>query len=285
MRYTFNPMADPDPVLASLLKSRVELLDLSLRNPLLNYRPSVRRGVEIVDEKSAQVFDVLLLQEGSLRFHHTKESAPGAEEDDFTPGTLGTGEANVANSLAAPYTREALGERLRETHADAWLSLQERGANTLFLALGMLRWREEEPSTPDRLAPILLVPAKLERKSARAQWALSAADEDPGVNLSLAEKLRAAHGLSLPVDPPLETLEDLEKLFAAVEHAVADKPGWGVMRDRMALGFFGFGKFLMYRDLDPANWPAERSPARHEVLAGLLRDGFRDRGGVDPRSE
>src|SRR5688572_33420082 len=102
MRYTFSPMADPDPVLASLLKSRLDLLDLSLRNPLLNYRPSVRRGVEIVDEKSAHTFDVLFLQEGSLRFHPTKESSPDAEADDFTPGTLGTGEANAANSLATP---------------------------------------------------------------------------------------------------------------------------------------------------------------------------------------
>jgi very-short-patch-repair endonuclease len=276
-------MAEPDPVLASLLKSRVELLDLSLRNPLLNYRLSVRRGIDVVDETSAQIFDILHVQEGSLRFHPTKESGPDADQDEFTPGTIGTGQSNAANSLATPYTREVLAERLRETHSDAWLSLQERGANTLFLALGMLRWREEEPDTPDRLAPILLIPAKLERTSARAQWTLSAGDDDPGVNLSLAEKLRVSHGLSLPVDPPLDAVDDLERLFAAVEQAVADKPGWAVLRDRVALGFFGFGKFLMYRDLDPVNWPAERSPARHEVLAGLLRDGFRDRAGaVDP---
>lgn len=269
-----------DPIAELLLKARIDLLDLSLRNPLLNYRSSTRRGVEIVDEKSAQVFDALMVQEGSLRFHYTKESVAGEEPDEFTPGTLGTGEANAENSLAAPYTREALALRLRETHSDAWLSLQERGANTLFLALGMLRWREEDPETPDRLAPIVLLPATLERKSARAQWMLTAGDDDPGVNLSLAEKLRTTYGLKLPVDPPLDTPEDLEKVFAAVEQAVADRPGWAVLRDRMALGFFGFGKFLMYRDLDVGLWPAGRSPARHEVLAGLLRDGFRERAGA-----
>ncbi len=274
--------APPDPVAALLLKSRIELLDLSLRNPLLNYRSSVRRGVEIVDERAAQVFDLLLAQGASLRFHPTKEFSSGAE-DEPQAGPLGTGEANAPNSLATPYTRESLADRLLETHADAWLGLQERGANTLFLAVGMLRWREDEPGAVDRLAPLVLVPAKLDRKSARAQWMLSAGDDDPGFNLSLAEKLRVSFALKLAGDPPLETADDLEKVFAAVEQAVADRPGWAVLRDRLALGFFGFGKFLMYRDLDPAAWPAERSPVRHELLAGLLRDGFRDRGpAADP---
>ena len=41
---------------ARIENSRKELLDLSLRNPLLNYRPLTARGVEIVSEKSQQVF-------------------------------------------------------------------------------------------------------------------------------------------------------------------------------------------------------------------------------------
>ena len=49
-------MPSETEVRARLENSRKELLDLSLRNPLLNYRPLSARGVEIVGENSHQDF-------------------------------------------------------------------------------------------------------------------------------------------------------------------------------------------------------------------------------------
>ncbi len=283
-----------DPVTTRLRSSRVDLLDLSLRNPLLNYRPSVRRGLEIIDEKSSQVFGHLVVEGIALKFHHTKNSAPKEPQattaegqvfylDDESPGPaeIGVGEANAANSLATPYTKETLASRLLTTAGDAWLTIQEQGVNTLFLALGMLHWKEEDASPDVRVAPLVLVPVRLERKTARSTWQLSCTDEDCGFNLSLVEKLKE-RGLKLPPEPTLETGEDLEKLFALLEEAIAEKPGWAVARDRMALGFFSFGKFLMYKDLDPDAWPVGAKPGDHPVLGAILRDGFRERGGAVP---
>lgn len=276
-----------DPIAARLRSSRLDLLDLSLRNPLLNYRPSARRGLDIIDEKSAQVFQALLVDEGSLRFHHTKTTTAPAEGEVFFletespgPAEVGVGEANAANSLATPYTKETLASRLLSTSSDAWLTIQEQGVNTLFLVLGMLQWKEDEAKEP-RFAPLVLVPVRLERKTARSFWQLSATDEDPGLNLSLVEKLKEA-GIKLPPAPPLETVEDLDKLFKLIEEAITEKSGWAVARDRIALGFFSFGKFLMYKDLDPAAWPEGAKPADHPLTASLLRDGFRDRTGTLP---
>src|SRR3546814_20963863 len=42
----------------------------------------------------------------------------------------------------------------------------------------------------------------------------------------------------------------------------------------MVLGFFSFSKFLMYRDLDPFNWPADGAIDAKAPIAALLRDGF-----------
>ena len=142
----------PDAITTRLKSSRTDLLDLSLRNPLLNYRPSTRRGIEVIDEKAAQIFSFLVVEGGSLKIHHTKNSTAAEEDkdvfflDDQSPGKaeLGVGEANAPNSLATPYTKEVLAGRLLSTSSDAWLTLQEQGVNTLFLALGMLQWREEE---------------------------------------------------------------------------------------------------------------------------------------------
>lgn len=45
-----------DPITPKLEASRKELLDLGLRNPLLNYRTLKTRGVEIMDELPPEVF-------------------------------------------------------------------------------------------------------------------------------------------------------------------------------------------------------------------------------------
>ena len=47
-------------ILLKLEASRKELLDLGLRNPLLNYKPSVARGVHVVQESTASVYDILV---------------------------------------------------------------------------------------------------------------------------------------------------------------------------------------------------------------------------------
>jgi hypothetical protein len=199
----------PDSIASRLKASRLDLLDLSLRNPLLNYRSSTRRGLDIIDEKSAQVFAFLLVEEGALRFHYTKISTAAPQEGEVFyldaespgPAEVGVGQTNPPNSIATPYTKEALATRLLSTSSDAWLTIQEQGVNTLFLALGMLQWKEEEAAREPRFAPLVLVPVRLERKSARSFWQLSATDEDPGFNLSLVEKLKE-FGIKLPQAPP-----------------------------------------------------------------------------------
>ena len=48
------------------------------------------------------------------------------------------------------------------------------------------------------------------------------------------------------------------------------------------LGFFSFAKFLMYRDLDIANWSGN-ALSEHSVLHLLLTGGFHEpRSAIDP---
>src|SRR5262249_5200124 len=56
--------------------------------------------------------------------------------------------------------------------------------------------------------------------------------------------------------------------------ASGDQSGWTVDRGAIVLGFFSFGKFLMYRDLDEETWPEVCKPGGHAVLRALLDHGF-----------
>ena len=55
-------------VVKELEALRQNLLDLSLRNNLLNYRPSQTRTLLITGRKPEKVYELFVLQEKSMRF-------------------------------------------------------------------------------------------------------------------------------------------------------------------------------------------------------------------------
>ena len=67
--------ATPDSTLAALLEaSRRELLDLGLRNPLLNFRTYEARGVTVTQEESAPVYSILVKQGKTMYFQGQPEA-------------------------------------------------------------------------------------------------------------------------------------------------------------------------------------------------------------------
>jgi hypothetical protein len=48
---------------------------------------------------------------------------------------------------------------------------------------------------------------------------------------------------------------------------------WEVLPNDIQLGFFSFTKFLMYRDLDPENWPNAGKITEHPLIERLLGGG------------
>ena len=58
-------MNEMNSIQTKLDTARAELLDRSLRNPLINYRLYRARGVEIVDESPPDVYRILV-QEGEV---------------------------------------------------------------------------------------------------------------------------------------------------------------------------------------------------------------------------
>ena len=239
---------------AKLDAARKELLDLGLRNPMLNYRPSRARGVVLVDELPGEVYRRLVVDGKAYSFL--------AAEDE-------RGDARLQTALPPAELQRVL----LNTYYAARTFIEEQGANVLYLALGMLEW--QEPDKPDvRRAPLVLVPVELSRTSAQARFHLRWSGEDLGENLSLAARLQADFGLELPPLPSAEDL-DLAAYFEAVA-ALAAERGWRLDDQAVALGFFAFGKFFMYRDLDAEQWPDDLHPDRHPVLAALLETGFRE---------
>ena len=69
----------------ALEQARNELLDLGLRNPLLNFRPMRARGVEIEQGDSVAVLDALINREEKLGFLPTADSDKATRFDLIAP--------------------------------------------------------------------------------------------------------------------------------------------------------------------------------------------------------
>ena len=266
---------------AKIESSRKELLDLSLRNALLNYRPLSARGVEVVGENVTQVFNTLVDAKRAMTFQ------PAGEDEGDRTLDFSWAEPEIVPSanqkdrgLQTGETATALQRRLLNTYRLANSAIEETGVNTLFLGMGMLRWYESDSSQEERLAPLVLVPVRLERSGVRARFNLQYTGDDLGVNLSLLEKAREDLALYLPSRDALEPLDgqdiDVAAYIARVEEVVRQSAPsrWSVEPDRIVLGFFSFNKLLMYLDLGLP------SVIDNKIISAL----FGDHGFAEPQS-
>lgn len=274
-------------------KIRKRLLDLTGRNRLLNYRHPPTSCLRIVDAELDHVFQSFC---DGQRF--PLEPVPEPDQGDYIRPPEGgqpqkpspeqhakrlgwavsydlTPRSNHQGALRVLHYRDRLAPILRRMDSKARMIVQESGTNMLHMVFGFLEWYESEDSSEPHLAPLLTVPAMLERprnEPAAFCGAVRHSGEDIESNLSLTERLLQDFGLSLPSrdedEPP-------EAFFSKFEELLSQKRRWKLRR-YLTLTFLSFGKLLMYRDLDRRNWPSDgllQHPIVRELFEGTKRNG------------
>ena len=277
-----------------LEKARAELLDLGARNRLLNIpRSKNTRFLEVIDEHSEQIYNLLFNEKKTFTFLHGKS---GKEEDieseeeltdekrfiyQFDEKSSETKSQHLDTKLQTRLTPKGLQTRLLDLYHDSKTLEEEQGANILFLALGTLKWIDPVNKENIRYAPLILVPVSLERGNAGERFKLKARQEDITPNLSLEAFLERVHHINLPEMQPDENDDiNVSGYFEAVKQAIALKTDWEVKTNDIILGLFSFSKFLMYRDLDPANWPDDEAITSKYLIRALLEEGFDESDGL-----
>jgi len=217
-----------------------KLLDFSARNRLLNIPKASRHIVELHCDDVASL------------------------EDRIAAG-------NCVSELPQEERRRLVG-----IYHDAKTALEESGVNTLFVAIGALQW-VDPASRKSYKAPILLVPARLERRSMSEGMRLSRLDEDTILNPTLVEFLRTQHGVAPEGIDPLPADEsgiDVKAVFESFQKAIASKEGWAVLEEA-CVGCFSFGKFVMWKDMTARAEELKKSPLVSHLVegGGMFDDG------------
>lgn len=253
-----------------------QLLDLSLRNRLLNFRASAK-SISFPGIDLAQLED-LLAGGGEVSLHSAGELRPGRGGRQVDPAHLGPDGLNHAfaqleqreGRLRADLSEGELQKCAVEIYRSAATSLQESGTATLFLAMGMLRWFESPASDTPREAPLILLPVTLVRATGGRPWRLLSADEPARFNSTLVRKLKNDFGLEaagledLPED---DSGVDVTRILNRVRQLVLSQARWDVV-ERCVLGQFSFAKHMMWLDLETRTSDLMANPVVQRIMEG-----------------
>ncbi len=165
-----------------------------------------------------------------------------------------------------------LGRALHHLYRSLRLSIEENGANTLYLAMGLLKWYETPSSERPRYAPILLLPVEIIRKSAAKGYVIRSRDEETMMNITLLEMLRQNFGISIPGLDPLPTDEcgiDVKLVYSIIRNGIKNQPRWDV-EEQAILGIFSFNKFIMWNDIHNNADKLKRNKVVASLVSGRL---------------
>lgn len=254
-----------------------KLLDLGMRNTLLNLRltktmvPLLSASLDDLEDALSDGGDFSIRPRptdwtpvnGKLGFEnlHIVEGYSALLQSEFKSGRL-----------RSALTETELNNALKSLYRSAKTDMEENGANTLYLALGLLKWYETGRSTQARYAPLLLVPIEMVRKSAAEGYVIRLRDDDAQMNITLLEKLRQDFSIEIRgLDPlPMDNKGvDTRRVFATVRHAVINQKRWDVL-ESACLGIFSFSQFVMWNDIHNRTDDLARSKVVHSLMEGHL---------------
>lgn len=249
-----------------------KLLDLTARNNLLNMHPY--QVLQLLGPDLQTMMD-------SIQGGEVLKVVPYPDLWDSIEVVKGimmpTCQSDLAYSFATTEIRSGfIHTFLPPSDTDEWMhdlrleakhSLEENGANTLYLTCGSVRWTPEEGGRTYE-APLILIPVEM----TKGRTGLTMTEEGPVINMTLLEMMRQKFGVTVPgLDPLPEKggFVDVRLVQNTVRHAIMDRKGWDV-GDYVFLGSFTFNKFIIWNDIHTHQDIFDRNPVVRSIKAGVL---------------
>ena len=289
--------------------ARQKLLDLTMRNRLLNFRPTKARTIRGIDGIPKEIYDILILKEGSIGFR----PKPRDPENTRNVRNVNKEEQTFPEEPDDPDYPE-------DPEEDVSANPAEVEENSRFLELPIPEVESTDYHSGHSLQTLLEQDRLQRRLFSISQQAQSIFEEQGYTVLYLAMgflewaesqsagQLRRAPLILIPVElkrikvgasfklhwtgediltnislqakildqrislPDFEMPDDpayIDKYLRDVKKSVSHIPKWRVETD-ISLDFFSFTKFVMYKDLDPDAWPKGMTPETHPLIQALL---------------
>lgn len=254
--YDLSGISSEVVVTKQLLWER-KLLDLSLRNNLLNIR--ITKNTLQLISANLDLFEDALADGEEFRIMHKPTDWDNPLFDyglyksisEADPITDLIKSELTQKRLRSYLTENELGRALTFLYRSSRTALEENGANTLYIALGLLKWYETKSSERPRYAPILLIPVEIIRKSAAKGYIIRSREEETMMNITLLEMLRQNFNITISGLDPLPVDDsgvNVKLIYTIIRNSIKNRPKWDV-EEQAILGLFSFNKFIMWNDI------------------------------------
>lgn len=180
--------------------------------------------------------------------------------DSVTMRQLLSGEPVSVARLAPDLDQNESAARALEIRKRAIANLEEKGLQTLSLALGAATWESLDGGTNPQ-SPVILVPVEIEPKGRDGQAATIRQSGDPKINLVLAHVLQTDFGVQVDVDALVDAASspgkqrghengvfDPNPIYQAFREKAIEVKGFSIAHFAF-LSNFSFAKLAMVRDL------------------------------------
>ena len=253
-----------------------KLLDFSLRNNLIN----IRLGKRVIPFISFEIDHL----EDRLQAGENYQILPSPVKGKIDPKETGMYDSSLLkenleelvitelkNKRIRSYLTEGeLQDALKFIYRTSRTAIEENGANSLFLVLGILKWYETSKSVKPRFAPILLLPIDIIRRGGTSGYVIRTREEEIILNITLVELLKQQFDINLSGLNPLpkdDSGVDVKKIFTAVRSCIRNQKRWDVVEESM-IGLFSFNKFVMWNDIHTNANKLKENP----ILASLMEN-------------
>jgi len=229
------------------------LLDLSMKNTLLNFAPhkmvahvvssSVDGTMAALEGKSeltlaAATHDVAAIAKKKVHFGASTE-AKGMRELIALENKSG-----ILRTYSEEKTLQEIITRLMKKNKEA---NEESGTKILYLAMGFLKWYAKEDGT-EKYAPLVLQPIQLKKAKGGNGYAIALTDEEPSVNSTLLEFLKQEFNIDIRgLQGAIQGLK-ISEVLAMVRMEVVGMRNWAVYDD-VYVAAFSFARYQMWNDL------------------------------------
>ena len=259
-----------------------KLLDLTLRNNLLNLRltkatiPFMSSNINafedaLADNKEFKIcpkptdWGCELLSDGLYKSINATDPVHELIQQEMSQ-----------NRIRTYLDEDTLRQSLTRLYRASKISLEENGANTLYVALGLLKWFETPTSTKPRYSPLLLVPVEMVRKSAASGYVIRSRDEETMLNITLLELLRQMFNITIGGLDPLPKDQsgiDTSLVFNTFRRKIMEQKNWDVI-EHAILGNFSFSKFIMWNDIHNNSEILCKNPIVSSLMNGVVDESI-----------
>ena len=251
------------------------LLDLSLKNALLNFRPE-KYALHAVSCDVNETFDAVAAGDELALLESTADLRAALPQEVYfpRPAKLVAAAELVALELKNRRFRtfagkEKVAEVLRYLQKKAKTAEEEAGADVLFLAFGFLKWFTSDDAREPKYAPLILQPVRLVRSRGGKGLSVIAAGEVQ-FNNTLLEFLMREFKIDIRGLDNIGGALRPSEVLAMVRAAILNMKRWEVSEE-VYLAQFSFARYAMWNDVRKNIDAFAKNPVIRSLLDNRLQ--------------